>query len=201
MRKGVLLAEQAPESLISQFETETLEEVFLRLSIHQNLKHGKPVFESLQPSDSLASTSRLSSAATDNELNDSENLSLFKYNYNESINDNGEDQSLRAYSHYSMICKFHHVKALVWKNRLWITSHVSILIFLLTMPFIQIFLFVVCVGHNPRNLNIAFVNYESNSDADCNTTLFCNSSRLSCAYFSYVEARDLNLVSLDLISL
>ncbi|KAF2883419.1 hypothetical protein ILUMI_22753 [Ignelater luminosus] len=153
MRKGVLLAEQAPESLISQFNALTLEEVFLKLSIAQNTQQGKLIFDNLQSSVSMASTSRI-----------------------------------------KMICKAHHVRALVWKNGLWLISHIPILLFTLTMPVIQMVLFLVCIGHNPRDLPIAVVNYESNNDPNCNTTLFCNSSRLSCSYFSYIKAHGLNLI-------
>jgi len=41
MREGVLLAEESPKSLLQRFQSESLEEVFLKLSVRQQRQQDK----------------------------------------------------------------------------------------------------------------------------------------------------------------
>lgn len=213
MRKGVLLAEQNPESLISQLNAITLEEVFLKLSIIQNLERGRCTLDDLKPSTSLASTSQInksvgiSSAEIEEFKEGLKEASLYRYTYDQEPTCNisevsskkmsvkKENLAQQAYSYYRMSCKHDHVKAVMWKNYLYLTAHLPILLFGLIMPTLQLVLFFMCIGQFPVDLRVATFNHESNNYPDCNTTLYCNSTQLSCAYFAYLEKRGLKLVS------
>lgn len=41
MREGVLLAEESPKALLQRFQSDSLEEVFLQLSVRQQRKQDK----------------------------------------------------------------------------------------------------------------------------------------------------------------
>lgn len=92
---------------------------------------------------------------------------------------------------YFSIYKPNHMKALVWKNTLWMLRNVPIMLFIVGLPVAQIILFCLSIGHDPVGLNVAIVNYEVNSSSTngCIYETGCKWERFSCKYLEYLEAR------------
>lgn len=96
-----------------------------------------------------------------------------------------------------------HVKALIWKNFLWMYRNPSAMLFIIGLPILQIFNFNVAIGHDPFDLKMAVVNHELNRtdasmaahdygrlfDQSCDAPTTCNYSMLSCRYLGFLKNR------------
>lgn len=89
----------------------------------------------------------------------------------------------------------HHMKALLWKNFLWMWRNIPTMTFIIGLPVAQIILFCLSIGHDPVDLPVAVVNYELDTRNVCVEDLNCNGTTLSCSYLGYLERRALKLVS------
>lgn len=105
------------------------------------------------------------------------------------------DCSIVRCSDYLCVVKMHHMKALLWKNFLWMWRNVPTMTFILGLPVAQIILFCLSIGHDPVGLPVAVVNYELDTPNVCVEDLKCNGTMLSCSYLGYLERRALLLVS------
>ncbi|KAF5286473.1 hypothetical protein FQR65_LT12556 [Abscondita terminalis] len=86
----------------------------------------------------------------------------------------------------------HHVKAILWKNLLWMMRNLPLMASIVALPAVIITLFCVSFGHHPYDFNVAVVNYEANGSA-CEA-LECDSTKLSCHYLKSLEDRSFNLI-------
>ncbi|KAK5645434.1 hypothetical protein RI129_006734 [Pyrocoelia pectoralis] len=220
MRGGYFLAEESPENLLRQFETDTLEHVFLKLSVMQNLgcqsrstlarsvsnvvgtPNGVFVNDALGV-DNLDASDK---SEISGEFGDNTSLSGRSGRSGRSIRNSrrvspgaGElpvvppqDIVPTKISDYFLILQNHHMKALIWKNFLWMIRNSPVMLFITLLPVAQIVLFCASIGHDPVSLPVAVVNYES-QNSDCLTPLHCNSTKLSCNYVSYLKKKDLIL--------
>ncbi|XP_031825801.1 ABC transporter G family member 23 [Nomia melanderi] len=189
MRGGKFLAEESPTKLLEMHNVETLEEVFLKLSKRQNmgLRRRSSILSSVtgvppevdvddemsgEFGDNVSVSSRRKSIAPPNDANVPELPP--------------EEKSSKK----SMVLDPKHMKALIWKNFLWMWRNVGIMMFIIGLPVVQITLFCLSIGKDPRYLNVAIVNKELNSSMDpCTPTVGCDWSRLSCRYLEYLENR------------
>ncbi|XP_075986626.1 ABC transporter oskyddad [Anticarsia gemmatalis] len=220
MRGGRFLAEESPTELIRRYQGESLEDVFLKLSVLQNL--GKRRRSSI-----LADVvERVELPAIPNpnaiDLEEAEIGEISgEFGDNVSMSSKGrvvvtpelimpveamppEEKPARTMEEY-MPMKWHHMKALIWKNFLSLFRNFGALAFLLGLPVSQMIFFCLAIGHYPVGLPIAVVNYEVNSteplcDYDKNwcpqdpETYEWNLTRFSCQYLDFLSKRQSNLI-------
>ncbi|KAK5645536.1 hypothetical protein RI129_006836 [Pyrocoelia pectoralis] len=193
MRGGYFLAEESPATLLTRFNTDSLEEVFLRLSLKQNLtkQHGNGIvnesadFEDMPNGgmpkgfgDTLTRTRERQYGSAPVDFNYSEKQIFDKFQFIPLIDKN-------------------HIRTLLWINVLWMIRNFAVVLFVLLLPLVQMSLFCTSIGHNPKGLTVAIVNHETQNAANCDSTLICNSTTLSCVYLDYLQKNDLNFVYYD----
>lgn len=88
------------------------------------------------------------------------------------------------------ILKPHHMKALIWKNFLWMWRNVGVMAFIIGLPCLQIVLFCLAIGHDPTGLKLAVSNHELNSTLDCPEIQGCNYTLLSCRYLNLLKRKN-----------
>ncbi|GLV42002.1 uncharacterized protein CBL_05040 [Carabus blaptoides fortunei] len=188
MRQGKLMAEESPQALISRFRTDTLEEVFLNLSIRQaestmgddpELGHVLPVetgsVQSL-PGDSINDVSVLGTGGSTDMLTKPT-----------------KGEKRRKVSPFSINPK--RLGALFYKNWYQYFTNVSGVAFMILFPLIHISVFFLAVGGDPIDLPVAFVNDENGTCAGFkmeNSLTFLNETdcefrQMSCRYIQEVE--------------
>ncbi|KAK4878703.1 hypothetical protein RN001_011209 [Aquatica leii] len=89
--------------------------------------------------------------------------------------------------------KIDHIYALAWKHALWLRKNFTTLIIVTMLPVFLVSLFCLTIGHDPINLKVAVVNYETRNK-HCNDTLSCESPEISCHYLRYLNQRGLVLL-------
>lgn len=91
------------------------------------------------------------------------------------------------------------MKALIWKNFLWMWRNVGVMAFIIGLPCLQIILFCWAIGHDPTGLKIAVANLELNGTATgddaCPLYEGCNYTLLSCRYLNVLKRKNVILVS------
>lgn len=221
MRGGYFLAEESPEKLLNQFGTQTLEDVFLKLSVIQNLGRRRRSSIAQEVAVGIAVPQGVfneSAVLDDVETGEACEISG-EFGDNISISSRGarrvsiapspedevqiapaseippDDVRPARISDYLFVLKGNHMKALIWKNLLWMVRNIPVMLFIIALPVAQIILFCLSIGHDPVNLPVAVVNYEANNSENCEKSLTCNTTQLSCNYLGYLQRRALNLVS------
>ncbi|XP_069695762.1 ABC transporter G family member 23-like isoform X2 [Periplaneta americana] len=158
MRGGKFLAEEPPPQLLRNHGCETLEEVFLKLSKLQNQgkrRRSSYMLEIMGPP-----------TPEEAEMSD---LPPEK----------GEKWSMMDY----ILCLSpHRMKAAVWKDFLWMWRNVPIMMFITLLPVVQMILFCLTIGRDPKYLHMAYVNDEMNFTTNCMPTNGCEYNLLSCRY-------------------
>uniref|UniRef100_A0A8D8T4G3 ABC transporter G family member 20 n=1 Tax=Cacopsylla melanoneura TaxID=428564 RepID=A0A8D8T4G3_9HEMI len=212
MRGGRFLAEESPDSLLRKHNCESLEDVFLKLSVIQN--RGKRRRSSILHEITQAMTAQIPAAELGTEAPptvDSHSEISGEFGEplappaplakrNSSIADNRElpldlppeEQIRSSFKDYFNFMQSHHMKALVWKNFLWMWRNVAVMCFIIGLPVAQIILFCLSIGKDPVGLHLAVVNYESNIN-DCaiyEKDTRCDLSYLSCKYLRYVKLKN-----------
>lgn len=92
---------------------------------------------------------------------------------------------------YVKILRPHHMKALIWKNFLWMWRNVGVMAFIIGLPCLQIILFCWAIGHDPTGLTLAVSNHElvkSGFDS-CPKIEGCNYTLMSCRYLNILETK------------
>lgn len=89
------------------------------------------------------------------------------------------------------------MKALIWKNFLWMWRNVGVMAFIIGLPCLQIILFCWAIGHDPKGLKLAISNHEFNATSidDCPVIEGCNYTLLSCRYLNTLRQKDMIIVS------
>nr|ULR57090.1 ATP-binding cassette transporter U9263 [Spodoptera frugiperda] len=221
MRGGRFLAEESPTELIRRYQGESLEDVFLKLSVLQNLGKRRRSSILADVVERVELPAIPNPAAVDLEEAEIGEISG-EFGDNVSMSSKGrvvvtpelinpieamppEEKPRRSMEMY-MPMKWHHMKALIWKNFLSLFRNFGALAFLLGLPVSQMIFFCVAIGHYPVGLPIAVVNYEVNStDTLCDynknvcpqdpNTYEWNLTRFSCEYLDFLSKRQSNLIS------
>ncbi|KAL6262618.1 hypothetical protein P5V15_005411 [Pogonomyrmex californicus] len=198
MRNGKFLAEESPTKLMEMHRLDTLEEVFLKLSKRQNL--------------GLRRRSSILSSITgvppeddgDDEMSGEfgDNVSVSSRRKSVVIVDDGHVPALPPEekgdsSKFTMINPM-HMKALIWKNFLWMWRNVGMMLFIIGLPVAQILLFCISIGKDPVGLKLAIVNNElNNSMQPCIPRIGCDWTLLSCRYLQHLQKKTIKLLPYD----
>lgn len=179
MRQGRLLAEESPQDLISKFRADTLEEVFLELSRRQ-------VEGTLPPQEfaplAIESNPSVTSSVTTLQENGSTNFLTEKLKR--------EKKKSSALS-----INPDRLKALFLKNWLQFIRNYGGVAFSVIFPLVQMTVFFLAIGGDPKNLPLAFVNDENGTCENFNLDNYiyfnneseCEFRHLSCKFMDMVE--------------
>lgn len=211
MRGGYFLAEESPTKLMRQFEVESLEEVFLKLSVIQNMgkRRRSSILQSVTEAITVPSGTVNEGAVLDDEVGEisgefGDNVSMSSRSRVSIAPEDPELATLEippeetppiTFWDRIQFVKRSHMKALVWKNFLWMWRNFPIMLFLIGLPVSQTVLFCLSIGHDPYDLPISIFNYELENEEVCKFQGGCNSTRLSCNFLEYVGNRSFYLVS------
>ncbi|XP_018804572.1 PREDICTED: ABC transporter G family member 20 [Bactrocera latifrons] len=206
LRGGRMLAEEAPTFLRQQYNASSLEEVFLKLSVLQNMGRrrrssiAKEIVEQVQ-------VPAISNPALD--MSDEHNTADISGEFGDNISMNSairdpitaaempasplpsdKEPPATLMQHLDVISS-HHMRALVWKNYLWMLRNVGIMMFIVALPVVQIILFCYAIGHDPTGLKLAVANGELSEqmsiDQFCPVFPGCNQTYLSCRYLDMLK--------------
>lgn len=70
------------------------------------------------------------------------------------------EEQPRTLIDYVKVFRPHHMKALIWKNFLWMWRNVGVMAFIIGLPCLQIILFCWAIGHDPKGLKLAISDHE-----------------------------------------
>ncbi|XP_017765789.1 PREDICTED: ABC transporter G family member 20-like [Eufriesea mexicana] len=193
MRSGKLLAEESPTKLMEIHNVDSLEEVFLNLSKRQNmgLRRRSSILSSV--------TGVPPEANPEDEMSGEfgDNVSVSSRRKSIVIDDANVPElppEEKGSSKFKMLDS-QHMKALIWKNFLWMWRNVGIMLFIIGLPVVQIVLFCLSIGKDPVGLKIAIVNHELNNTMEpCIPTKDCDWTRLSCRFLQHLENRSMVLL-------
>ncbi|XP_014480825.1 PREDICTED: ABC transporter G family member 23 [Dinoponera quadriceps] len=189
MRSGKFLAEESPTKLMEMHRLDTLEDVFLKLSKKQNL--------GLRRRSSILSS--ITGVPPEDDVDDEmsgefgDNVSVSSRRRSVAIADDGNVPELppeeKGSSNFTMLNPM-HMKALIWKNFLWMWRNVGMMAFIIGLPAAQIIIFCLSIGKDPRGLQLAVVNNElNNSMESCIPTTGCDWSLLSCRFLQHLSKK------------
>ncbi|XP_025836183.1 ABC transporter G family member 20 [Agrilus planipennis] len=203
MRGGYFLAEESPERLLAQFNAETLEDVFLKLSVIQNMGRRRrssilqEVTETIQVPSGVVNEAAVLDEEGEISGEFGDNVSMSSRGGRVSITPvvkdtepsmpelPPEEQSPTECMDYFKVIKMHHMQALIWKNFLWMWRNIPVMLFIIGLPVAQIILFCLSIGHDPYDLPVSIVNFELDQKEECHKGISCNSTRLSCSYLNH----------------
>ncbi|KAK6621969.1 hypothetical protein RUM44_001776 [Polyplax serrata] len=206
MRGGRFLAEDSPDNLLNQYNTDTLEDVFLKLSVMQNMnkRRRSSFMQELIGPNGKESDSKIS-----------DNESEISGEFGDAIKDDTSvigvvtteplppDEDLDTTLCESLkFFKPNHMKALIWKNFLWMWRNVGMMLFISGLPVIECIIFCLCIGHDPKGLKFAVFNDELN-----HTTQSCETvhsgvmgdvyENLACLYLNKLGQRNIEFINTD----
>ncbi|XP_020718098.1 ABC transporter G family member 20 isoform X2 [Ceratitis capitata] len=206
LRGGRMLAEEAPSFLRQQYNATSLEEVFLKLSVMQNMGRrrrssiAQEIVEQVQ-------VPAISNPALD--LSDEHNTADISGEFGDNISMNSairdpitaaempasplpfDDEPTTTFWQALDVITWIHMRALVWKNFLWMWRNVGVMLFIVALPVVQIILFCYAIGHDPTGLKLAVANGELSEqmviDQFCPVFSGCNQTHLSCRYLDMLK--------------
>ncbi|KAI5645573.1 ABC transporter domain-containing protein [Phthorimaea operculella] len=223
MRGGRFLAEESPTELINRYQAESLEEVFLKLSVLQNMgkRRRSSILADLMEKVELPA------------IPDPAAIDLAEAEIGEISGEFGDNVSMSSKGRVPVVVtpelkapvealppeetpprsclerikpmQWHHMKALVWKNFFSLFRNFSLMVFILGLPISQMIFFCLAIGHYPVGLPIAVVNHElgPNSTGPCHYEDICpqdpstyewNLTLFSCEYLDFLSKRQNNLI-------
>ncbi|XP_011170078.1 ABC transporter G family member 20 isoform X1 [Solenopsis invicta] len=160
MRRGKLLTESAPHELLEQFQCSSLEEAFLKLCDAQDNAN------SVNERDSQEETSDV----------------LYQDKFIQT-------KEISKYKTGRQVSRFKRFKALVAKNGVQFLRYYTGLIFAVFFPIVQVSVFLVAVGGDPKDIKIGIINNEagncdfgSNIGNVWNDGSSCHFGNLSCRF-------------------
>ncbi|XP_011305876.1 ABC transporter G family member 23 [Fopius arisanus] len=191
MRGGKFLAEESPRKLMEMHRLDTLEDVFLKLSRKQNmgLRRRSSILSSVTgvPPD-IDVDDEMSGEFGDNVSISSRRRSIAP----PVLNDNAPElpPEEEGKSNFAPLNP-QHMKALIWKNFLWMWRNVGVMLFIIGLPVMQTILFCLSIGKDPVGLKMAIVNHElNNSHQPCIPSTGCDERMYSCRYLKHLATRD-----------
>ncbi|XP_011506250.1 PREDICTED: ABC transporter G family member 20 [Ceratosolen solmsi marchali] len=199
MRSGRFLAEESPVKLMEMHRLDTLEEVFLKLSRRQNmgLRRRSSILSSVTgvPPEPDADE-EMSGEFGDNVSVSSRRRSIAVTSDDDALDLPPEEKG----SYKFQMLNPKHMKALIWKNFLWMWRNVGIMLFIIGLPVVQIILFCLSIGKDPTGLRLAIVNNELNSSADtCVPSIGCDFTMSSCRFLKELEKRKVVYLPYDTV--
>uniref|UniRef100_A0A0A9YM30 ABC transporter G family member 23 n=1 Tax=Lygus hesperus TaxID=30085 RepID=A0A0A9YM30_LYGHE len=203
MRSGRLLAEEAPQVLLTMYNCQSLEEVFLKLSRKQGQENSAQD-ANLSNNISLAT---LQWGKKDEPVYVTEESGVVGLNFHQSkeilIQDssNGHYDKMNGMAHGSKettetncddcnsCCNLTtkgKTRALLQKNFLKMWRNVGVMLFIFALPVMQVILFCLAIGRDPTGLHLAIVNHEMNwTTKECPIVYNkCDFKNLSCRYIN-----------------
>ncbi|KAK7791859.1 hypothetical protein R5R35_000907 [Gryllus longicercus] len=193
MRHGKLLAEDAPQHLISLYDCITLEEVFLGMSVQQDQEIQDP--------------SSIENAPSHSKQNKTKSESQEEICMDNPLRDNTEKVPVRqkkkwTKSRCSQSLTKHRLKALLCKNFLSMGRNPGHIIGIFLFPFLQISLFFLAIGGYPTGINLAVVNDEIVDISNCDeyrdifndNSSYCTFNASSCLYLNIIDNSLMNMV-------
>ncbi|XP_030375746.1 ABC transporter G family member 20 [Scaptodrosophila lebanonensis] len=201
LRGGKMLAEESPHFLRQQYNADSLEDVFLKLSVMQNM--GKRRRSSIaQEIVEQVTVPAISNPALD--ISDEQHAAEISGEFGDNISMSSAardpitttapaapplppaDETPTSFWYNLQVMQKHHLHALIWKNFLWMMRNVGIMLFIVGLPVVQILLFCYAIGHDPTGLKIAVSNHEMSKEMVeeqfCPVARGCHQSMLSCRY-------------------
>ncbi|KAK0093638.1 hypothetical protein PV326_013045 [Microctonus aethiopoides] len=192
MRSGKFLAEESPRRLMEMHRLDTLEGVFLKLSRRQNmgLRRRSSILSSVTgvPPD-IDVDEEMSGEFGDNVSISSRRRSIAVTSDADHAPELPPEE--KGHDNFTMLLNPQHMKALIWKNFLWMWRNVGMMLFIIGLPVLQIIIFCLSIGKDPVNLGIGVVNFElMNSSYDtCVPTIGCDKQMFSCRYLAHLQKR------------
>lgn len=188
MRGGKLMAEESPADLIVRFQAETLEEVFLSLSVRQN--EGKLSIED------CATVPQITVESGSVQSLGSEVSLTGKTGSTDLLAECSTKKRRRKASPYSV--NPDRLKALFYKNWYQTFHNYSGVAFMFLFPLIHMVVFFLAIGADVHSIPLAFVNAENgscpnfditkslvfNNDTDADD---CEFTQMSCRFIEEVE--------------
>ncbi|XP_050309611.1 ABC transporter G family member 23-like [Anthonomus grandis grandis] len=187
MRNGHLLTEQPPLIILSLYESETLEQAFLKLCIQED--EGK--YSDIEKNQNSMYYTPSTSMQSFQEYQSTEKL-LEKPN--------------EPYEIWGVNPK--HVQSLLHKNWTQFKRNIMGLILFGVLPITQTFFFVYCIGGQLRDLKLGIINYEVPWDG-CHMydkrlsaipnseTYDCTFRNLSCRFIEYLDDPMIDIMRFD----
>ncbi|CAB0006325.1 unnamed protein product [Nesidiocoris tenuis] len=108
-----------------------------------------------------------------------------------------EDEVESSWTDNLKVYTSHHMKALIWKNMLWMCRNIGVLIFTIAMPIFQTTFFCLAIGHDPAGLKLAVVNNERPGMVSCEYNQSCYTDDLGCRYLDHLATRKHDLIPYD----
>lgn len=206
MRGGYFLAEESPEQLITQFGAQSLEDVFLKLSVIQNVgkRRRSSILQGVTDSIPIPEGAVNDAAVLDDEVGEisgefGDNISMSSRTARRvSIAPDATIETIPPelpqdeipethFTDYFKVVKVSHMQALIWKNFLWMWRNIPIMAFIIGLPVAQTVLFCLSIGHDPKDVTVSVVNHEINYPMEhCEYKPGCNDTLLSCNYLEYI---------------
>lgn len=213
MRGGYLLAEESPARLLTQFNCQSLEDVFLKLSVIQNMgkRRRSSILHGVTETITVPSGSVNDGVILDDEVCEisgefGDNISMSSRGKRVSIAPEvvevaapielpPEDEAPPVeFIEYLKFLKGNHMRALIWKNFLWMWRNIPVMAFVIGLPVMQTVLFCLSIGHEPSGLHISVVNNEIDYPSEsCQLHSGCNASKMSCNYLDLLGNRSFML--------
>lgn len=195
MRNGILLAEDSPQNILSQYEADSLEDAFLQLCV----KHGV--------SDEADSKLQHINTIPDKIVADEKSVNPNEVKRKNSIESNDSntacctgvsdvDCNKKNLVKNLQITTKKRMKALLVKNFLQMLRQPAGMIFLTCFPIFQLVCFYVAIGGNPIGLKLGIVDDELGSFSECwNNSLItthpyndtCDLNKISCRFISHIN--------------
>ncbi|CAG9829052.1 unnamed protein product [Diabrotica balteata] len=181
MRDGILLTEESPTRLLTLFNSETLEEVFLQLSKQQ--EEGR-----------LTGLPELIEDAQNGQQNFD---ILSNTSINEIVRESTEVLTKKAILKTKGALSRSRMKALLDKNWKQFYRNVTGVLFLLTFPILEVIIFMGVVGGdaldtplgivNNEAMTITCPNFSKNGTAFVAADRSCHFKNLSCRFLAYLD--------------
>ncbi|CAH0554732.1 unnamed protein product [Brassicogethes aeneus] len=207
MRSGKLLAEESPHVLLSMYGCQSLEEVFLKLSRKQvqGKENDVPVTVSQQTEQNIANNISLASLnwGKKDSISVTEESGVVGLNFHQSKEvlvhdsnghlDKGKPSSSRSITDACDDCGSctewttrGKIRALLQKNFLRMWRNVGVMLFIFALPVMQVILFCLAIGGDPKGLKLAIVNHEvpytNQTYQHCDFFRNCSLTHMSCRY-------------------
>nr|CAH7736596.1 unnamed protein product [Callosobruchus chinensis] len=200
MRSGKLLAEESPAVLLSMYGCTSLEEVFLKLSRKQTQSQQAVQQQPEPPQLAPPNWGGKKDVAVSNEeggvvgLNFHQSKEMLVADSNGHLDAMGKSSTSKTVTDSCQDCASGcsewtttgKLRALLQKNFLRMWRNVGVMLFIFALPVMQVILFCLAIGGDPKDLKLAIVNHEANytnmSYQYCPTKLGCKMENLSCRY-------------------
>ncbi|XP_034255216.1 ABC transporter G family member 20 isoform X2 [Thrips palmi] len=195
MRGGKFLAEESPEMLMRMYQSDSLENVFLKLSLAQiQGKRRRSIYlkEVTGSEDPAGESAPDNMSEISGEFGDNISIKSGRSEGHQSVTGPSdlppEDETPFSCKDMFTLFSPHRMKALIWKNFLWMWRNFGVMAFVIGLPVVQICLFCFSIGRPPIGLHLAVVNNELNNYTDpCHFNTNCTIDMLSCRYLSQLQ--------------